>query len=329
MFSLSRNGSPRVRPNLYAQNMKHIFTNLEKIQIMKDRYKNKDGNLRYNLMVELSEGTYKCLICLETIQPVESIWTCPSCYVPIHLNCAEQWARRNANSSNSSKSNKDNKGWKCPNCRLIIKSVPSKYLCYCGKKVNPKFDEYILPHSCGGICGKTKPCKHICKEKCHPGPCSTCREIVGYKKCHCGRNTFQYLCCDPIKETRSCKEICGRLLNCGLHCCNLPCHPGPCEDCAELTTESCMCGQEVRFAICGKKNTYVDSHGRMFTFKNYVPGLNLSFVSCGRPCKRIRKDCGHVCGRICHVGRCMEYPCTGKCEKIKKCGHKCDKTLWT
>ncbi len=63
--------------------------------------------------------------------------------------------------------------WSCPNCRTTYtpKEVPSKYLCYCGKQVDPKFDPWLNPHSCGEKCGKgLKPeCKHKCVLLCHPG----------------------------------------------------------------------------------------------------------------------------------------------------------------
>jgi len=322
IFKSNRNSNSHMTPAKHPpKGYQKIYTNLEKVQIMKEKYKNskekEEMDLRYRLTVELSEGNHQCIICFEDIHPKDSIWNCPCCYEVLHLKCVIQWYVKSKNR---------NMQWKCPFCRNTFTKEPKEYHCYCCRMINPKFNEYVIPHSCGNICGRRRPdCRHRCKDKCHPGPCDPCMEIAGYKKCHCGRNTFQYYCGDKVKEIKSCGQKCGRLLNCGLHYCNMPCHPGPCEDCAELTTESCMCGQEARFLICGKKNTYVNSKGRMFTFKNYVPSLTLPFVSCGRPCKRIRSDCGHVCNHPCHAGRCIDYPCTAKCGKKRICGHSCER----
>ena len=63
--------------------------------------------------------------------------------------------------------------WSCPNCRTSYSpaDIPRKYICYCGKQVDPKFDPWLNPHSCGERCGKAlKPeCKHKCVLLCHPG----------------------------------------------------------------------------------------------------------------------------------------------------------------
>jgi hypothetical protein len=320
IFKSNRNASPRIKATKYAQGYQKVYTNLEKVHFMKEsfKYNQEEIDFRSKLTIELSEGNHQCIICYKNIHPKDSIWSCPYCYEVLHIGCVHQWYSENKSINGS---------WECPFCKYTLGDEPSEYYCYCHKMTNPKFNEYIVPHSCGNMCGRRRSdCSHPCKEKCHPGPCDPCLEIVGYKKCHCGRNTFQYYCGDKVREIKSCGEKCGRLLNCGVHYCEMPCHPGPCEDCAELTTESCMCGQEVRFLICGKKNTYVDAKGRMFTFKNFVPSLNLSFVSCGHPCKRIRKDCGHVCNRLCHPGPCVDYPCTAKCGKKRVCGHACERT---
>lgn len=60
-----------------------------------------------------------------------------------------------------------------PKCRTQYqqKDCPSKYLCFCGKEANPKFDPWLVPHSCGQTCGQNlKPeCGHTCLLLCHPG----------------------------------------------------------------------------------------------------------------------------------------------------------------
>jgi len=293
----------------------HKLTNLEKVMIMKENHKYKEENIRYDLILEFTESTHKCLFCFKSVKPTDKIWNCPECYFSIHLSCIMKWNKEYPKENNY-----------CPNCHKEFDYTPNEYYCFCRKVINPVFNEYIIPHSCGNICGKVRSsCNHPCKDRCHPGPCASCHELVGYKSCFCGRHTYPFFCGESQNGPRSCGEICGRLLNCGIHHCNSPCHSGPCEECAELITETCMCGQELRFQICGQKKTYIDKTGQVFTFKNFVPSLNLHNVSCGRTCKRIRNDCHHECGRICHAGRCTDEPCTAKCGKIKDCGHPCDR----
>lgn len=62
-----------------------------------------------------------------------------------------------------------------PKCRTEYqqKDCPTKYICFCGKEANPKFDPWLVPHSCGQTCGRNlKPeCGHTCLLLCHPGEC--------------------------------------------------------------------------------------------------------------------------------------------------------------
>ncbi len=71
--------------------------------------------------------------------------------------------------------------WGCPKCRSTYeeKDIPTRYTCFCGKVVDPEFDPWIVPHSCGETCGrKLKPdCGHQCLILCHPGPCPPCPKV--------------------------------------------------------------------------------------------------------------------------------------------------------
>ena len=42
-----------------------------------------------------------------------------------------------------------------PKCRheYSQKDCPKQYRCYCGKVVDPVFDPWLVPHSCGQECG--------------------------------------------------------------------------------------------------------------------------------------------------------------------------------
>lgn len=63
--------------------------------------------------------------------------------------------------------------WCCPKCRFEYGSedIPSKYLCFCTKTENPKYEPFLVPHSCGEICKKdlVPKCGHQCLLLCHPG----------------------------------------------------------------------------------------------------------------------------------------------------------------
>lgn len=60
-----------------------------------------------------------------------------------------------------------------PKCRSQYsqRNIPTRYLCFCGKKIDPEFDPWLPPHSCGEVCGrKLQPlCGHSCLLLCHPG----------------------------------------------------------------------------------------------------------------------------------------------------------------
>ena len=47
--------------------------------------------------------------------------------------------------------------WYCPKCRCEYEhsEFPAKYKCFCAKEVEPKFDPWITPHSCGELCDKS------------------------------------------------------------------------------------------------------------------------------------------------------------------------------
>ena len=60
-----------------------------------------------------------------------------------------------------------------PKCRQEYKQTecPTRYFCFCGKDEDPPFDPWLVPHSCGQVCGRgLKPdCGHSCLLLCHPG----------------------------------------------------------------------------------------------------------------------------------------------------------------
>ncbi|KAL6631100.1 hypothetical protein U3516DRAFT_656906, partial [Neocallimastix sp. 'constans'] len=233
------------------------LTNIEKVEIMTKKVTNaSDQDLQFNLIVELTNSTYECMVCYNVVKPKDHIWSCSICYNVFHLNCIKKWARTDVSTAG-----KDG-GWRCPGCQSAISEVPNKYTCFCGKIENPRFNPYITPHSCTNICGKPRDCSHPCREQCHPGPCPPCTLFAPEEKCYCGKKSYTYRCSDlqknkqVIMEQKCCGEVCGKLLNCGKHTCKKLCHPGPCDDCEEKTTQTCYCGKETKEYECGKEHKY-------------------------------------------------------------------------
>ncbi len=74
--------------------------------------------------------------------------------------------------------------WGCPKCRAEYLGVgaPREYRCMCGKVVDPGFDPWLLPHTCGATCDRQlqPPCGHDCVLLCHPGPCPPCPRQVAF-----------------------------------------------------------------------------------------------------------------------------------------------------
>ncbi|KAG9069482.1 FKBP12-associated protein [Linnemannia hyalina] len=84
------------------------------------------------------------------------------------------------------------------------------------------------------------------------------------QSCHCGNESFQLRCVDTdftLQTGKSCDQVCGELLGCGIHSCSSVCHPGLCAPCEEEQEQLCYCGKHTRTARCGEskpKTTIVD-----------------------------------------------------------------------
>lgn len=125
---------------------------------------------REKLIRDINTGQLECLICLDKIQPYDSVWSCKTCFHIMHLNCIVQWAE----------SSETDEGWRCCACQNISESLPREYYCFCGKTKNPKYNQYNqykTAHSCGNVCGRTDRdnCPHSCVQPCHPGRCPECQ----------------------------------------------------------------------------------------------------------------------------------------------------------
>lgn len=279
-------------------------------------------------------GALSCLICLERIRPFDPTWSCTSgCFAVFHLICIQSWARQASDLSASRATARlsadlfpaaaakaiEDAAWHCPKCRFEYSKalIPKAYFCFCGKLQDPPRDPWILPHSCGEICNRPlkNNCGHYCLLLCHPGPCPSCPKLV-QARCFCGSVEDVQRC--GFKKF-SCKNICSKLLDCGIHRCSDTCHDGPCPPCQARSVYRCQCGEIEEERECCD---------RVFR--------------CEVPCGRVL-GCGkHACSKGCHSGECGQCPLQGRrtcpCGKrvyegmacdvsVPLCGATCDKML--
>ncbi|KAF0920747.1 hypothetical protein E2562_036831 [Oryza meyeriana var. granulata] len=262
--------------------------------------------------------TPPCLICFDPIRLSDPVWSCSaSCFALLHLHCIQSWAHQSASAAPSPT-------WGCPKCRFTYpkSQTPTSYLCFCSKTVDPALDPWILPHSCGDVCGRRlnanrdSGCEHTCLLLCHPGPCPPCPAIVPNAMCFCGSRREARRC---AHQRYSCSGKCNKRLGCGIHQCPVECHNGPCPPCAVRGNHKCECGETMEERLCSE---------RVFQCKRECGGM----LECGK----------HSCERGCHAGMCGECPLQGRrtCPCGKKdypsldcdaeaatCGSTCEKVL--
>ncbi|KAK3394244.1 hypothetical protein B0H63DRAFT_426179 [Podospora didyma] len=127
---------------------------------------------------------------------------------------------------------------------------------------------------CDKSCGKTLPCGHTCRDKCHAVPCQFCVQVVDIT-CRCGRTTVESACHQGTIANPSCFRICRAQLNCGRHECGEHCCPGE-KKAAERRRQ--------------KRNA-----------NDNFEAEHICLQVCGRTLK-----CGtHACQQLCHKGPCL------------------------
>uniref|UniRef100_A0A915AKK1 NF-X1-type domain-containing protein n=1 Tax=Parascaris univalens TaxID=6257 RepID=A0A915AKK1_PARUN len=304
ILNRERRGGKQIFPGR-RRSQSYYHNNVGTTHITQHRIRdNHDDNsfdtLRDRLKKQLENDCYECMICCQTIQPNQWIWTCSQCFHMFHMNrantygCITQWA---------AKSFDPELGWRCPSCQNLSYELPKQYRCFCGKRLNPPTQRFPdMPHSCNATCGKSRGfgCPHPCSEQCHPGPCPECPSMVT-RTCNCGAET-RAIRCGKMPEFQ-CAKVCGKTLNCGIHTCNQICHKGDCGICEEIIIQNCYCGADERTVACTAANLQTNSY------------------SCGAPCQGMFA-CGiHSCDLRCHPkkaeGNCG--PCSLSPEKREFC----------
>lgn len=88
-----------------------------------------------------------------------------------------------------------------------------------------------------------------------PGPCPPCPKNVS-NSCHCGQQPPKTRRCSA--KAWSCGHSCGRILSCGQHSCQEPCHPGDCSPCPRKSLQSCSCGSSTQLRECAQPVWHCD-----------------------------------------------------------------------
>lgn len=273
----------------------------------KEKLKSLNGQsiLAADIIERLNSDSYECMICCDTIKRRVAVWSCTNCYHLFHLYCIKKWSK-NSDESSTEKENKS-LSWRCPGCQYIFvgKAVPK---CYCGKVSDPAFNPYLLPHSCGEICGKQRQgdCPHPCTIQCHPGHCPPCATLGPLKTCFCGKLQYRSRC-GMKDQGKSCGEICNKKLNCGIHLCQEVCHKGECQPCKIIVNQSCYCGKLKEDRLCGSGKLDETFTGHR-TF------------SCNELCNRPLTCAKHRCPKKCHPGTCGECTLQPKFVTTCACG---------
>ncbi|KAG5306175.1 NFXL1 protein, partial [Acromyrmex insinuator] len=259
-----------------------------------------------------------CLICISTVKKIDPIWNCDKCYAFLHMSCILHWI-------NDSLSCKRAKGitpiWACPKCRMEYDQdqIPRSYKCFCKKSVDPQYQPWIIPHSCGEACGKLlqPECGHKCVLLCHPGPCPPCAKMISVK-CYCGKLPAQPRRCNA--KNWSCGTVCNKKYEFCSHTCNNVCHTGECSPCVETVVLKCRCKSTEKVGKCYE--------GIWICEKPCNRKFSCNVHSCESTC-HLPGDCGNCPlekNRYCPCGK-KRYEISCRRQQVPTCGDTCGKLL--
>lgn len=239
----------------------------------------------------------------------------------------------------------------CPPCTESVLQV-----CRCGnsKRRIACHDVATAPFLCESVCKVTRHCgKHVCHERC----CPLAYQATIPKKML--PTDMEQL--DPMRY-HVCHVQCQKMLSCGRHRCEAPCHRGACSPClrSTFTEVACTCGRTVLEPPvpcgtqvecsypcslppppCGHPKIPHSCHPAdtpcppcvHLTSKPCMCGrTTLEAVPCSRkqvrcalPCRALLACGQHKCPGTCHAeGECA--PCTQVCGRPRPmCGHPCER----
>lgn len=268
-----------------------------------------------------SSSSLNCYICSEIILPQAAIWVCNrQCFSIFHLNCIQQHASNVKSGVSKLLRNVLNQylpTWNCPACPCTYpeEAYPNVYTCFCGRTINPEYNPYLPPHSCGLICGrKFENCNHTCNALCHSGKCESCISTVEVP-CYCGKEKLRKRC---GQAATSCNSKCERTgisrysypvvpsdlpdeykyLQYCTHKCSATCHDGSCPPCPfPVMNVECVCGASKKTLPCFKR-----------------------IWKCDKVCNQLLPCGKHYCTSVCHKQGTPCSPCPGSNRATCPCG---------
>ncbi|CVK89402.1 related to cysteine-rich protein NFX-1 [Fusarium mangiferae] len=262
-------------------------------------------------------------------------WRCPGCNSTLIEGPGDSscWCGKETQPSRNSILPPHSCGQTCSKPRSTC-SHPCTLQCHPGpcppcthsQRKNCRDTDYYNGWSCRERCGDFLPCgQHECPQTCHPGVCGTC-EVPVEAKCYCGRVQKEMLCSkqEDIRDSFdlasnswfegsfSCESACGRTFDCGVHRCQISCHPQE-----EVSAHCPFSPDVVTHCPCGKTPLKELMDEPRQTCENNVP-------HCERICEK-KLECGHLCQSLCHTGECD--PCTQTMEIDCRCGRVMGETI--
>ncbi|KAI0340472.1 hypothetical protein BDW22DRAFT_428704 [Trametopsis cervina] len=192
----------------------------------------------------------------------------------------------------------------CPPC---LRSSFEEIICNCGQTVLEPPIHCGTRMSCRYPCARPPlPCGHPkVQHACHedPVPCPPCPHLTS-KPCACGKKIVPNVRCS--QEKISCGTACGKLLSCGFHHCERPCHSDACGQC---------------HAVCGKPRKLCLPANHPCTLSCHAP----AGCSEAEPCRAtVTLSC--PCGRIRQsvpCGRSTTNPAGREGSQQLKCSNEC------
>ena len=100
---------------------------------------------------DIANGIYECPICTNEVARNSNVWSCKTCWTVFHLSCIKKWST-NEGSTQAQRRNENGdlpppRQWRCPGCNLPKDILPSTYMCWCMKEVDPQSIPGLPPHS--------------------------------------------------------------------------------------------------------------------------------------------------------------------------------------
>ncbi|KAI0674405.1 hypothetical protein C8Q78DRAFT_966649 [Trametes maxima] len=197
----------------------------------------------------------------------------------------------------------------CPPC---LRSSFDEMICYCGRTVL----EPPIP------CGTRITCRYPCtrpplpcghpksQHACHedPTPCPPCPHLTS-KPCACGKKVIDNIRCS--QEKVSCGMICGKLLACGFHHCERPCHGDACGAC------HAPCGKPRKLCMPALHPCTLPCHAPASCDES-TPCSAIVNIAC--PCGRLRQPipCGRSLTNPAGREGSQQLKCTTECAIAKR-----------